>query len=263
MVVMEDESMMLRVPVKIGFLLAAISAFSSVFLGLSQSASAITISRSQPDEVQDIRVDDIGKSFTLFFGGNVDGRTVSGLTSEATFTLGNFRVITQTIGGKIQEFTEISLNILLENTSTGNINNSRVSGLGFNISQDANIDVVVSSASITGNGSSTPIFASANLGDRLFAGGVSSDLCFSANQNNCRGGQNGGVTINQEGSFSTTFRLQGNVNKFMLSNFGVRYQSIDLATTKNNDDKSGTGYAVKVMPNGSHYWAEAKDSHLW
>ncbi|MBE9125790.1 MULTISPECIES: cistern family PEP-CTERM protein [unclassified Coleofasciculus] len=236
--------------------LATASAFFAVFSALTPSVGAFKIIGNS---VENITADDLEKSFIVFLGGQIDGKSQEGLSSEATFKLVQFETVTKKIKGVLQEFTQVSFDILLSNTSSNAISSSRTSSLGFDVS-----DPILDAKSAGTDASTAPLFTNANLSTKLFDGKNGDvDLCFSDNRNNCRGGKNGGVKPKETGSFSASFTLSPSAKEIALSNFGVRYQSIDLANTKKLDDESGTGYAVNVAPNGSKNWTDSKDSHLW
>lgn len=236
--------------------LATASIFFTGFSALTPSAGAFTIIGNS---VENITADDLDESFTVFFGGQIDGKSQEGLSSEATFKLVQFETVTKKIKGVLQEFTQVTFDILLSNTSSDTISSSRTSSLGFDVSDP------ILGAKLAGTDANTaPLFSNANLNAKLFDGKNGDvDLCFSDNRNNCRGGKSGGVKPEEMGSFSTSFTLSPSAQKIALSNFGVRYQSIDFANTKKLEDESGTGYAVNVVPNGSKNWTDSKDSHLW
>ena len=236
--------------------IASLSAILSVFSVLTPSASAFNINGNN---VENITSGDIGQSFTISFGGNISGNAQAGLSSEAILKLSGFETVTKVINGINKQVTQVKFDILLGNTSDKTIVSSRTSSFGFDVSE------TLLGATITGIDSKTsPLFAKANLDSKLFEGNNDNlDLCFSDNGKNCRGGQNGGVTTSKKGTFSTSFYLDSSVKQINLNNFGVRYQSIDLTSTKKFDGQSGTGYPLKVAPKGSKNWEDSKDSQFW
>lgn len=236
--------------------IASLATIFSCFSVVMPSASALTINGNT---VAKITADDIGQSFAISFDGNIDGKEQTGLTSEATLRLSGFETVTKLINGKNQQVTEVKFDILLGNTSDKTIVSSRTSAFGFDVSQP------LLGATITGiDAQTSPLFTKANLDSKLFEGNKGNvSLCFSNNTNNCRGGQNGGVTTGNQGTFSTSFYLDPSVKQINLNNFGVRYQSIDLTSTIKDDGQSGTGYPLKIAPKGSKNWADSQDSHMW
>lgn len=194
-----------------------LSALGVTFLSIAPSASAFSLNGSS---VTGITSSDVGKSFDINFDGNVATQNVAGLKSKATFTLSSF-----TGASAIWD-------IALSNISDSGIS-SRTSALGFDVS------------SLLSGGSSSGLFSKAKL-DGSFPnqfGGI--DICFT-NGNTCQGGQNGGVSTGQTGNFLATMNFANAVSSFDLSNFGVRYQSID-GNGFNGD--SGTGRGTTVTDN--------------
>ncbi|BAU11736.1 hypothetical protein LEP3755_22390 [Leptolyngbya sp. NIES-3755] len=192
----------------------------------TQSATPATSSFS-------VGLADLGKIFRINFDGNVSTNTVSGLTSFVDLT---FKGFTTQNGNTIATF-----DALLDNTSSGDIF-SRVSGFGFDTSGTL--------LSATTNG----LFNRSHL-DGSFPNQFGNvDVCFNSGSN-CQGGSNGGVSNStslpgtfDSGNFSFTLALSGSVNTLSLSNFGVRYQSID-STSLNLSGASGTGRGTSITVN--------------
>ncbi|NCJ05967.1 cistern family PEP-CTERM protein [Synechococcales cyanobacterium C] len=162
----------------------------------------------------------VGSAFTVDFDGNVDKKTVSGLTSQAVFTLTSFNNKTATF------------DVALTNTSSNPITKSRVTGLGFN----ANSHIVSANASGT--------LGKAVVGGAFPNGFGSVDICFTSGPT-CQGGGGGGVNFGQTGNFSTSLTFSQSLSTLTLDNFGVRYQSIDgLIKGKKAKDASGTGFGT-------------------
>ncbi|MEQ9548333.1 MAG: cistern family PEP-CTERM protein [Coleofasciculus sp. G3-WIS-01] len=235
----------------------AILSATTAFSVTTPSATAITISGSS---VQDISAADIGESFTVLFGGKIDGKETDGLLSKALFKVAGFETVTRMLNNITQQVTEIKFDVQLSNTSDPSILQSRTSGFGFDVSE-----TLIGASVQAINEASNLLFQQANLDQKLLDGRDGSvDVCYSDQKNNCRGGKSGGVTTGNVGSFSTTLTLSSATKTIDLNNFGVRYQSIDLAGTKRIEDLSGTGYAVTVAPGGSKDWAEenCQDCHM-
>jgi hypothetical protein len=207
-------------------------------VAFASSASAFIVSGNESKVT--IGTSDIGQWFDVEFGGNVDTKDVTGLSSVASFKFLGFEVI----GTGANTRTEARFDIKLFNTSGGGIT-SRTSALGF----DTNIDLVgVGSAGGDGN---TRVLAQGSGGlGTLFTndrGGSfpnqfgNVDVCFT-NGNNCQGGSNGGVfsgnADNNSSRFSAVLAFNGDINSFDIDNLGVRYQSINGAGF---NGASGTG----------------------
>ena len=201
---------------KLAIGLAAISSAGFGFLGFTPSASAFVFNGTTVD---DISADDVGNSFIINFDGNVNETDVDGLTSWAKFTLESFTG------------TEATFGIELKNTSTGNIT-SRTSALGFDID-----GATVNNASVAAGG----LFKKGHINGAFPNGFGDIETCFT-DGNNCQGGGNGGVSTDDPAStFTATVQLTESVENFALSNFGVRYQSID---GDGFNGASGTGRAT-------------------
>ncbi|NJO75727.1 MAG: cistern family PEP-CTERM protein [Leptolyngbyaceae cyanobacterium RM1_406_9] len=190
------------------------------------SSSGVTVSAS-----------DKNQSFDIFFGGNVDTKSVSELLSKATFTFLGF----STVGNN----TEASFKVLLSNTSSGNVS-SRTSALGFDVDQ-----VLLGIGKSGGNGANTRVSGLfSNDREGSFPNQFGDiDVCFT-DGNSCQGGQNGGVTTGTSAEFLPLLAFSGKVNTFTLSNFGVRYQSIDGRSSdgRSFNGASGTGRGSSTAP---------------
>ena len=218
---------MFRQTAKLAIGVAAISSAGVGFLGVTPSASAFVVKGSSVNDyrVEDITVQDVGQSFIINFDGNVENTPVNGLTSKATFTLKSFID------------SEAIFDIELENTSTGSITSSRTSALGFNI-DGATVDTV----SVAGS-----LFDDAHINKSLPNGFGKIDVCFINNENNCKGGggegNDGGISTGDGAStFTASVQLSPSVESFAMSNFGVRYQSI------NGDGFSGASGTGRATP---------------
>jgi hypothetical protein len=180
---------------------------------LAASANAQTSILTPADE---------DRSGTGTFDGQINSQPITGLNTTITYTLLDVNAATDvwTFGYNIT------------NTSGGNVTASRISSFGFNTSPD-----LIGATFISGD-VFTQLIAdpSGNVGE---AGPV--DLCIAANAG-CSGGD--GLVIGQAdtGSFSLTFG--SSVDQLALSNFFVRYQSIQL---NGQGDFSGVGFPG---PNG-------------
>ncbi|HIK31384.1 MAG TPA: cistern family PEP-CTERM protein [Oscillatoriales cyanobacterium M59_W2019_021] len=205
---------------KVALGLSAVSTLGLAFLAGAPSASAFTLNGGS---VTGITSDDVGKSFEIEFDGNVATQNVDGLKSKAIFKLLSF-------DGDSAEW-----DIMLSNLSDGGIN-SRTSVLGFNLD---GVDLPRRNF-----GTSTGLFSNVVKDGSLPNQFGALDVCFT-NGNNCQGGRNGGVFAGSSGNFTATLNFASAVSSFGLSNFGVRYQSID-GNGFNGD--SGTGRGMTVTP---------------
>jgi len=217
---------MLKPSTHLSFGLSILAAFGT--LAIAPAASAFTFSGSSVE----ISTNDVGAAFKVNFDGNVSTKNVAGLASEAIFKFLGFT----TVGSK----TEAAFEVTLDNTSSQGIT-SRTSALGFNVDQPL---VGVGAAAGNGNTRSSGIFTNDRAGSFPNQFGAV-NVCFT-DGNTCQGGSNGGVkTPDAPGKFSPTLAFNGNVQRFTLSNFGVRYQSID---GKDFQGASGTGQGTPVKP---------------
>lgn len=207
--------------------MATISSAGLTFMSLTPAASAFVFNGSS---VEDITAEDVGRSFIVNFDGNVDRTQVDGLTSWAKFTLESFTG------------TQAIFDIELENTSTGSIT-SRTSALGFDIDGST-----VDSATAAGS-----LFEDAHVNNSLPNGFGDIEVCFINNTNNCKGGggegNDGGVSSGEGLSrFTATVELTQTVESFAMSNFGVRYQSIDGTELGTSGTGRGTPYYEAPKP---------------
>ncbi|WP_232731628.1 cistern family PEP-CTERM protein [Kamptonema formosum] len=200
-----------------------------------------------------ISADDLNKTFSVNFDGNVATQNVTGLTSEATFKFLGFNTVNLRSGTR----TEAAFEITLSNTTSAPLL-SRTSALGFDV-WNFNGTSTGSGLALQGIGNSSDSGDTRSIGlfvnDRSGAfpnqfGDV--DVCFT-NGNTCQGGTSGGVDNNpttdnpQTGTFTATLAFSGSVDKFALNNFGVRYQSIEGTSL----GTSGTGQGTAVNPSTS------------
>lgn len=164
-----------------------------------------------------VTVDSVGDSFTVDFGGNIEGDDVLGLAAQAVIEV-------ESLSGN-----SLVLNVTLSNTSTVLWETSRVSAFGFNTGPD------LVSASLE-----STVFSNVNTGGSFPNGFGSIDLCVINNRNNCSGGRGGGLSIGQSTVLTLTLNFSNPVTSVELDNFGVRYQSLS-SETLGFDGDSGTG----------------------
>jgi hypothetical protein len=171
-----------------------------------------------------VTVDSAGDTFTIDFGGNVEGDDVPGLSAQAVFDV-------ESISGNT-----LVLDIRLTNTSSILWESARVSALGFNTGPN------VVSATL---GSS--VYSNVNLGGRFPNGFGGLDLCVINNRNNCTGGRSGGLDIGEFTDLTLTLNFAEPITSVDLDNFGVRYQSLTSKKLGFRGD-SGTGMPGSPIP---------------
>ena len=178
--------------------------FTKISLALAAVTTFATAAQAAPITVSPANV---GQSYTV----NYDGFTqetgvIDGLTGQATFTLTG-------VGENSYAF-----NYSLTNTSSDPIDASRISGFGFNT------DPNITSASSTG------VFDTAASGN-VPSGFGRVDVCFKGGggSNNCAGGGGAGVELGDTGTGTLTLNFSELPDQLTLSDFFVRYQSIEGA----------------------------------
>lgn len=186
-------------------------AFVVGLAGFSSRAAAVT-------------VDSVGDSFTVNFGGNIEGVDVSGLSASALFEV-------TSISGNT-----LVMDITLTNTTSILWESARVSAFGF----DTNPEIVSASVDST-------VFANVNLGGQFPNGFGSVDLCVINNRNNCNGGGGGGLNIGGSTVVTLALTFQNPVTAIELDGFGVRYQSL-TSSALGYDEDSGTGRPSNPIP---------------
>ncbi len=152
--------------------------------------------------------------FTITFDGNVGGVVQPDLSAEATFT---FTGVT-TNGSTAYNFTVDVTNTTNQNGTTTTWEQSRVSVIGFDVNPDPD-----------GGSATGPIFNTFVLGGSLPNGFGPIDLCVKAGggPNNCQGGGGAGLQIGDTSSFTLSLLFNDDPGSIELTNFGVRYQSLN------------------------------------
>ena len=168
-----------------------------------------------------VTFDSVGDSFTVDFGGNIEGSDVPGLTASALLTV-------QSISSN-----SVALSITLSNTTGAPWDSAGVSAFGFDTSPN------VSSATL-----SSSVFGNVNLGKHFPNGFGGIDVCIINNRNNCTGGAGGGLEIGESTQALLTLNFAGSVGAIELDNFGVRYQSLS-SKELGFSGASGTGRVVR------------------
>jgi len=186
---------------------------AAALLSLATAASAVPI-------------DSVGDTFTVSFDGNIDTDQTPGLTASATFLVTDL----DAAAGRVV------LRISLDNTSDASLwQSTRVSAIGFDVNGS------LSSASASG------LFQYALTGGKFPNQFGPVDVCMVDNRNNCTGGQNGGVTLGQDGVITLTLSFAGPIGSLELTNFGVRYQSLS-SSELGFRGASGTGAGTVPEP---------------
>jgi len=166
-----------------------------------------------------VPIDAVGDTFRVDFDGNVATQEVPGLTASATFLVTELDAAAG----------HVVLQISLSNTSDAGLwQSTRASAIGFDV------DASLASASVSG------LFQHALTGGKFPNQFGPVDVCAVDNSNNCSGGQNGGVTLGQDGVITLTLSFAGPIDSLELTNFGVRYQSLTSSELGFCGD-SGTG----------------------
>lgn len=167
---------------------------------------------------------DVGELFTFTFSqGLIDGNLTEGLTAKAVFSL------VDAFDGTTAKFR-----VDLTNTSGGPIDSSRVSVLGFNVDR-------AFTASVDANGTDFDGVSSGNVPGLGVA-----DVCFTAGPNCAGGGGGGALQGGATQSFFTTLAFAPGTANFTLTDFFVRYQSIDSAEL-GLTDASGVGIPTPAL----------------
>lgn len=149
----------------------------------------------------------IGMAVTTYYNGFVDETAVAGLSASTVFTLSSISADQRTW----------NFDVLVNNTSSGAITDSRVSIFGFDV------DGTLAGASATGD------FSRIGLNGNVPQIGPRLDVCFRAGGggNNCGGG-GGGVRIGQSSSAGTfALNFSSATASLVLDNFFVRYRAIE------------------------------------
>jgi hypothetical protein len=160
----------------------------------------------------------IGTSYTVKYDGFTDGQVIEGLTGTAELTL------------KEADGSRYTFDYKLTNTSADPIDESRVSIFGFNT------DPTIESASSTG------LFNNVATNANVPSGFGTVDVCFkgAGGQNSCSGGGGTGLGIGESGTGTLTLNFSTLVDELTLSDFFLRYQSIEGAGAVTSATGRGT-----------------------
>ncbi|KPF75605.1 hypothetical protein IP88_07105 [alpha proteobacterium AAP81b] len=159
---------------------------------------------------------DIGKRTDIGYNGYVNETLTAGLEARTIFQLSS-------VGNSGKQWNFI---YSVQNLASAPITNARVSIFGFDVDgvTIANNLVALQSATSTG------VFGSASRNGNVPQIGPTLDVCFRAGGggSNCASGGGGGNSVAESfvgGTFRLTFATS--VQKVMLDNFFVRYQSVN------------------------------------
>lgn len=175
--------------------------FTKFALALAAAAAFATTASANPITVD---ASNVGQSYAVSFDGYTqETGVIAGLTGEATFTLTG-------VGDNAYTF-----NYSLTNTSGDPIDSSRISLFGFNTDPD------IASATSIGT------FDQTSTGN-VPAGFGRVDVCFKGSGGpNCSGGGGVGVDIGDTATGTLTLNFAELPDQLTLSDFFVRYQSIE------------------------------------
>lgn len=205
---------------KTSFLVSGVLAAATTVFAATAPVSAYSI--AQDGSVIGINSGDIGDIFQVNFDGSVEEKGVDGLSGRAQFTIQDWVLGT--------DYTFVSFEISLTNTSYDPITSSRISRLGFNTDPD----IVTTASEVDGTYN---VVDSGSLPNQV--GAV--EVCLYEDKGSCSGGP-GGVDIGDTGKFNLTLAFgTASLTEFNLSNFHLRYQSID---GDGFNDDSGTGDGI-------------------
>lgn len=176
---------------------------------------------------------DVGRYFFVDFNGSVNSQALSGLSSIAVFQVNLFDALGNVqLGGTLYAGVDAYGNPL---PNANLFQNYRVSVMGFAIDPNA-----------APGATSSGVFNTVHYGSINANGGIDTELCFKGGGGpNCNGGGDGGVSLGDNGQFTINFRLSNPQSSFTLSDFGVRYQSIDSSHYA-RQGSSGTGVGTPV-----------------
>ena len=166
-----------------------------------------------------------GDAFEVDFDGNLSGEPAAGLTASARFLVTRFDAAE---GRVVLEIT------LTNTTDTRYFHGARVSALGFDV------DAPLPEARASG------LFENAVVAGQFPNGFGPIDVCASSQPNNCSGGRKAGVRIGQSGVLTLELDFDGPLESLELTNFGVRYQSVNARDCLPDD--SGTGHGTPSVP---------------
>jgi len=200
--------------------------FARTSVGLAAAAALLFAGPALADPIT-FSSANIGQSYTLGYNGFADGTTIDGLTAQTSFTLTG-------ISGN-----DYTFDYSVSNTSADPITASRVSSFAFNA------DPNIASATSTGAFSYTTLAST-------YPNGIGTvDVCFKdAQTGSCAGGGSGGLLLGETGTGSFTLGFSQPVSSLTLSDFFVRYQSID-GTNNPPSSASGSGTVTSTSSGGT------------
>lgn len=195
----------------------------TTFVGISQPALAVT----QVSTPITLLATDIGHGVKLTYNGFINETATPGLRAAT-----GFRLDSVTNGGRSWTFTYRVQNLFTAPTTA-----SRVSIFGFDVDGYTSNNLLRSLATASATGVYQTVARNGNVPQI----GPTLDVCFRAGGGggNCANGGGGGISAANsftQGTFTLNFASA--VQRIMLDNFFVRYQSV---TTANGIGLSGVG----------------------
>lgn len=204
------------------------------------SDDSISIFKNANDPADAEGFGDVGRWFDIDVGGNVNRTDLSGLVSTFRMNISDFT----SANGTSRVVLDVEGYVGLKAYSPFNIpapdadlfESYRVSVFGFQI------DPNFSNVSVSGAFDQTVIGKDINAN-----GGVDIDVCFKDDgpNSNCDGGGSGGIWNGTMETFRIVLDFNQEITSFNLSNFGVRYQSINSEYYDiRGGSGTGTGQAI-------------------
>ena len=187
----------------------------------------------------------IGDSQIVNFNGFINEIVQPGLTGKLTYTL---NLITRISPNASVEATEFEFTVNIMNTSSTPITASRISGFGFNTNPDVKQEILsaADSTTIIAETTASGIFEKVHI-PGTFPQNVGGDVHICVNDgNNCQGGGGTGVTLGNSADITLTLAFAGNVEAVDLSNYRIRFQSIEGCNTEEDCGDSGVGQGSEV-----------------
>ncbi|WP_052223311.1 cistern family PEP-CTERM protein [Novosphingobium malaysiense] len=196
-------------------------------MGLAALSSMAIAAPAMADQIT-LGSGDIGTAFTLNYDGYSSGTSVDGLTGSTTFTLTG-------VSGN-----DYSFDYSVTNTSSAPVTGSRISSFAFNS------DPTIAGATSTGAFSYTTLMSN-------YPNGIGTvDVCFKdASTGSCSGGGSGGLDLGQTGTGSFTLSFSQPVAQLTLSDFFLRYQSIEGVPGITSASGSGTMTSTSTSSGGT------------
>lgn len=196
--------------------------FAALILLLAPMANAATLAA-------------VGDIANVSFNGIIDGSPQPGLTAAASLKV-------------LSTGSTWSIGVNLSNTSSGDVTGSRISILGFATDPDV---IASGSGANDVNGPFDTLALSETTPQPQF---TNIEVCAKAggSTNNCSGAGGDGVTKGNFGDFILTLAFGNSVPSLSLTDFFVRYQSINRVGLM--DGASGIGVQTSAVPLPAAAW---------